>query len=141
MSKERETFEKWFRKHICNDDYSLYISDQESLTYREDYTNDLWTGWQACAAHYQPLLEAKDAEIAALREARVYTDNSKAAALLQVENTVLKALLEQAREGFENIVMHISEMKKGAVTNQDGWFLRLSKQTLAAINAATGKGE
>lgn len=107
MSKEREAFEAWAKKEI-----PIASARQE----RE--FNFAHKGWQACAAHYQPLLEAKDAEL-----------------------LTCKALLEQAREGFENIVMHISEMENGAVTNQDGWFLRLSKQTLAAINAATGKGE
>lgn len=187
--ESREAFEKWFRKHICNDDYLLRISDQESFTYREDCTNDLWTGYQAAATYYQPLLDAKDeiintlkmrhndnfcstlgiaaersevaalkaqlaekdAEIARLKESGIYTDNSKAAALLQVENTALKALLEQAREALDVArkevnawhsgintkagLRNLHKAKVGACFGSSG----LISHVLAAINATIGK--
>ena len=105
MSKEREAFE----------------------TQRHGYRQ----GYQDAKAHYQPLLDAKDAEIERLKEAHIYTDNSKAAALLQVENTTLKALLKQASKT-------LNAAKRAINGREHTGFI---DKTLAAINAATGKGE
>lgn len=91
MSKEREAFE----------------------TQRHGYRQ----GYQDAKAHYQPLLDAKDAEIERLKEAHIYTDNSKAAALLQVENTTLKALLEKAREGLDKAEMTLRKHHYWQSTN------------------------
>lgn len=142
MSKEIEAFEAWAEREMPLT-YKRAILNDVSCAQETRELNFARKGYKAATAHYQTLLDAKDAEIGSLKtllEIRAMGVEELLKKLYE-QNTVLKALLEQAREGFENIVMHISEMKKGAVTNQDGWFLRLSKQTLAAINAATGKGE
>jgi len=120
MSKEREDFIAWYGSNPEQDEHGNYTGA---------FTQARWETWQAATAHYQPLLEAKDAEIARLREVRIYTDNSKAAALLQVENATLKALLEQAREARRLI---------GFMTNNK---IAEAARILDAINAATGKGE
>lgn len=138
MSKEREAFEAWAEREMPLT-YKRAILNDVSCAQETRELNFARKGYQAATAHYHPLLAEKDEKITALRAEVLLLKNE--CVQRERENTVLKALLEQAREGFENIVMHISEMENGDVTNQDGWFLRLSKQTLAAINAATGKGE
>ena len=122
MSKEREDFIAWYGSNPEQDEHGNYTGA---------FTQARWETWQAATAHYQPLLEAKDAEIAGLKNARIYTDNSKAAALLQVENTTLKALLEQASKT-------LNAAKRAINGREHTGFI---DKTLAAINAATGKGE
>ena len=127
MSKERETFEKW---HDNLFDKSAWTEARNEYGYPQNSAiQQRWQVWQACATHYQPLLEAKDTEIARLKEVRIYTDNSKAAALLQAENATLKALLEQAREALERLLRPTINL-----TDEQS-----ARDTLAAINAATGE--
>lgn len=178
MSKEREDFEDWLRRHAHHNAANLYPPDEipESaikLSMRMAYG----AGSEGERRHYQPLLEEKDAEIEKLRlkiaemreelaadtrlitgfEAGLDAKDAEIAArvadmrqaekmamsshkaltleaekneVLQDENTTLKALLEQAREGLEKAV------KRQGFTNEE---LINARGTLAAINAATGE--
>ena len=115
MNKMREAFEQWSRNDkrnfvlttggICPD---RYISG-----HTRDAERDRNDAWQAAVCHYQPLLDAKDAEIAELREeldelnsqlnnaSTIYGSVCKSNDSLEEQNTALKALLEQTREGLE----------------------------------------
>jgi nitrogen fixation/metabolism regulation signal transduction histidine kinase len=86
-----------------------------------------WQAWQACAAHYQPLLEAKDAEIKNWRD--IFNGMSDELADAKKENTTLKALLEQAREGLERLLRPTINL-----TDEQS-----ARDIIAAINAATGE--
>lgn len=119
MSKEREAFDRHF-------DIPPALR-RDSGVYRLDVYQNMWLGYQAATAHYPPQLEAKDAEIA-----------------------TLKALLEQAREAFIELYGEAQKLKCGCSGFPDSLLdvrhhciphdmAILIKQTLAAINAATGE--
>lgn len=129
MSKEREGFEAW---HDALFDISAATAVKNDYGYPQDgYVQMRWQAWQACAAHYQPLLEAKDAEIAEWYQ----------------ENTTLKALLEQAREGLHDCNRELWYCAQQAgydwkKANTEGVVYKThakAVQALAAINAATGE--
>lgn len=94
-------------------------------------------------------LEAKDAELLAF-----IAHSAKNADALRAENTTLKALLEQARLGIEKAVKGAPEEKPEwyetdnhgdtaeQAANQCLWHIAsVLRPIIAAINAATGKGE
>ncbi len=133
MSKEREDFIAWYGSNPEQDEHGNYTGA---------FTQARWETWQAATAHYQPLLDAKDAEIAELRKKRgpvlhlekalEHFENASAAqevieGILREENTTLKALLEQAREARRLI---------GFMTNEK---IAEAARILDAINAATGE--
>ncbi len=104
MSKEREDFEK-YAINTLGMDFPGTINGE----YLNDNWQEMWLLYQSASAeataHYQPLLEAKDAEIAELqKQYEGQLDVSRAGWAeadklggLRDENTTLKALLEQAR--------------------------------------------
>ena len=137
MSKEREAFEAFIENKCLGYENSLEV-------------------WEGCEAHYQPLLAAKDAEIADLRKKRGpvvhlenalgHLENASAAQevierILRAENTTLKALLEQAREGLRNALGCICHFRFNDNPNVDEITAEIVrvKELLAAINAATGE--
>lgn len=86
-------------------------------------------------AHYQPLLAAKEAEVAKLQEEADYVKFMEGVeAKLRNENTTLKALLEQARGALKYHKAH----GNCDLADDHQTFVMLRD---AAINAATGKGE
>lgn len=95
MSKEREAFEAWAEREMPLT-YKRAILNDVSCAQETRELNFARKGYQAAAAHYQPLLDAKDAEIARLKEEMAWRERCE---ISRLENA------------------------------------------LAAINAATGKGE
>lgn len=120
---QRDAFEKWARVHLaylggpflrdCND-------PEPDRDYQKWEVEDPWRAWQACAAHYQPLLETKDASIRDLEDGIAHNEElleAKDAEIAelkaisdgagwfleyeQTKNAELKALLEQAREALQ----------------------------------------
>jgi len=82
-------------------------------------------------AHYQPLLEAKDAD---LRKADIAVKLESAVNNARWEEIVkLKALLEQAREALSRIAESEYDYMTGKHSDE------VAKETLAAINAVTGE--
>lgn len=159
MSKEREVFEQILRnggKKACSLEKNKYGG------YVYSNIQDMFIVFQQATTHYRPLLEAKDAEIARLSDnankchhtlgkisllggesyslARVaqsqlliqgYIPDSLAATLIE-QNTTLKAVIEQAREGLDLICT--IEGESGA---SQGSVYKVASKTLAAINAAS----
>lgn len=126
MSKEREAFEAWAKKEI-----------PIATARNEREFNFAYKGWQAATAYYQPLFDAKDAEIAKLksrtRHWRMVQEEDGSFTLTDLdadENATLKALLEQAREGLEGVI----RVADRATVEFDN-----AKKSLAAINAAIGE--
>lgn len=150
MSKEREDFESSVRKEFPNCNLTHWKDG-----YSDDDIQIRYESWQACATHYQPLLDAKDAEIARL-QSRVRrwrmvqeADGSFTCTDLDAdENTTLKALLEQAREALRLMNKELLFYAKKAgeditsaslsVLTPLGHARLKCCETLAAINAATG---
>lgn len=131
MSKEREAFDFWY-ENVCED--KIY-ADEPSFN----------AGYHSAATHYQPLLDAKDAEISRLsdenekylKKGLSYCRHSHE---VTKENEELEALLEQAREAFGKI--------RDGARNQTAFsgmswqqIEQIAVEVIAAINAATGKGE
>jgi hypothetical protein len=103
MSKEREDFIAWYGSNPEQDEHGNYTGA---------FTQARWETWQAATAHYQPLLEAKDAEI-----------------------SLMKNTLRRIADGFGSI----SKPSDNEYRMQEEAARTI--KTLAAINAATGKGE
>lgn len=130
MSDEREakpvmSLERFLYEHSTRAEYLL-------REWQEKYAAPL--------AHYQPLLEAKDAEIEELRDAlkkatKLESAERMASRLYRDENTNLKALLEQAREGLEHGLEAVKKYPEHPMTASEVIFRRV----LFSINAATGE--
>lgn len=137
MSKEREAFEKFA---LRNQEHELDIRTDDIAgvgIYSSAKTRNAFLLWQAATsardAHYQPLLEAKDAEIADLEQTAktaqdAWEDLHKVVLQRDAENIALKTLLEQAREGL----LYAAAGKDALVTD-------IAIRKLAVINAAGEK--
>lgn len=118
------------------------LGEPEILGWHLDSGNLFWLWGEAVTAmvnHYQPLLDAKDAEIARMDVIIGEMQPIEAMITLREQNTTLKALLERAREGLEFIVNHYSDNQKLRQTHVP--MRQKARELLTAINAATGKGE
>lgn len=92
---------------------ALFPKDRLEKVKNTEIMEAAFEGFLLGCAYYQPLLEAKDAE-----------------------NTTLKALLEQAREGLNKIRYAYRPIT--TPNDREPAFV-MATQTLAAINAATGE--
>lgn len=98
MSKEREDFERITASEY-EGEFAKYADGEYVNEAQERHFLEFFAGYRAATTYYQPLLEAKDAEIARLQEEnrRIYKSLLALDETIR-ENTTLKALLEQARE-------------------------------------------
>ncbi len=126
---------------------------------REDYTQSeveqaviqgYNAGYKAATAHYQPLLDAKDAEIAEAKKygetmERIVDEQQEVLHRSNVglgealeENITLKATLEQAREVLA--IIRDGARNQTAFSGMSWQQIeKIAVDTLAAINAATGE--
>ena len=137
MSNERDGFEAWVAKVMPNEPAAVKLVAQ--------------CAWIACAMrkddYCQPLLEAKDEEI--FKQKVLVNFHSAAEGIALAENTTLKALLEQAREGLEkareplhqafNRIHCLPRGTDTALASRIDNAFDTVNRALTAINAATGE--